>query len=74
MIYINSSITKVEEHVSLNMKGSGAELLQEVFRFSKTIGQTVAAKKGLTGEEASAYASSVKRCLRRARIALENRE
>ncbi len=63
----------VEEVVSLNMKGSGAAVLQDLFRFSKTIGKAVAAKQGLTGEAATEYAAKAQRTLRRARRALEAR-
>lgn len=63
----------IEESVTLSLKGSGAEVLQDLFHFSKTIGNTVAAKKGLDGDEATEYAERAKRTLRRVRRALENR-
>jgi len=63
----------IEESVSLSMKGTGADVLQDLFVFSKTIGKTVAAKKNLTGDDATAYAAKAQRCLRRVRKALENR-
>jgi hypothetical protein len=68
------AIAKVEPTVtgvSLNFKNSGAVLLKDAFKFSKTIGKTVAAKKGLTGQAASEYAASLQRALRRVRVALE---
>lgn len=65
--------TKVVEHVSINMKESGAEVLQEAFKYSKTIGKTVAAKLGLAGDEADQKAAQIQRTLRRVRVALENR-
>ena len=63
----------IEENVSLSFKGSGADVLQDLFHFSKTIGKTVAAKRGLTGDEADVYAARAQRTLRRVRHALENR-
>jgi len=63
----------IEEQVTLSFKSSGAEVLQDLFHFNKTIGLAVAAKKGLSGGEATAYAERAKRTLRRARKALENR-
>lgn len=63
--------TKESISVALHMKDSGAAVLQDAFRFSKTIGQAVANKKGLRGQEAADYAEKVKRTLRRARLALE---
>jgi len=63
----------IEESVSLSFKGSGADVLQDAFVFSKTIGKAVAAKKGLTGTAATEYSERVKRTLRRVRKALENR-
>lgn len=65
--------TKVVEHVSVNMKDSGAAVLEETFKYSKTIGKTVAAKLGLEGDEADAKAAQIQRTLRRVRLALENR-
>lgn len=58
--------------VNLSLKASGANLFKDAFKFSKTIGKAVAAKKGLTGSAASDYAASLQRALRRARIALSN--
>jgi hypothetical protein len=63
----------IEENVTLSMKGSGADVLQDLFVFSNTIGNAVAAKKSLTGDAASEYAARAKRTLRRVRKALENR-
>lgn len=57
--------------VNLSLKASGANLFKDAFQFSKTIGKTVATKKGLRGAEAEEYAGQVQRALRRARIALE---
>ena len=57
--------------VTLGFKASGAELFRDAFKFSKTIGKAVAAKKGLSGEAAIEYAGSLQRALRRARVALE---
>lgn len=65
--------TKVVEHVSVNMKDSGAAVLEETFKYSKTIGKTIAAKLGLEGDEADAKAAQIQRTLRRVRLALENR-
>jgi len=65
--------TKVVEHVSVNMKDSGAAVLEETFKYSKTIGKAVAAKLGLEGDEADAKAAQIQRTLRRVRLALENR-
>lgn len=56
--------------VTLSLKGSGAQLFGDAFKFSKTIGKAVAAKKGLTGKAATDYAASLQRALRRARVAL----
>lgn len=56
--------------VTLQLKGSGAKLFQDAFKFSKTIGKAVAQKKGLNGDAAVKYAASLQRALRRARIAL----
>jgi hypothetical protein len=58
--------------VNLALKASGANLFKDAFKFSKTIGKTVAAKKGLTGTQATEYAASLQRALRRVRIALES--
>jgi hypothetical protein len=63
----------VEESVTLSMKGSGADVLQDLFVFSKTIGKTVASRKNLTGAAATEYAARAQRSLRRVRKALENR-
>jgi len=57
--------------VSLSMKDSGAAVLASTFKFSKTIGHAVAAKKGLRGQAATDAANEIKRTLRRVRIALE---
>ena len=56
---------------SLHMKSSGAQVLREIAKFSKTIGKTVAAKEGLDGDEAKARTGQIKRTLRRVRLALE---
>lgn len=64
---------KITENVSLHMKDSGAEVLQEAFKYSKTIGKAVATKLGLTGDDADAKAAQIQRTLRRVRVALENR-
>lgn len=58
--------------VTLSLKASGANLFKDAFKFSKTIGKAVAAKKGLSGSAASDYAASLQRALRRVRIALTN--
>lgn len=71
---MNATITPQPDKFSLHLKESGAEVLQEVTRFSKTIGKTVAGKLGLSGNEADAKAAQVQRTLRRVRIALENAE
>lgn len=55
----------------LTLKGSGALVLREIAKYSKTIGQAVAAKEGLSGDAANVRASEIKRCLRRVRLALE---
>lgn len=55
----------------LTVKESGAKVLREISKFSKTIGKTVAAKEGLSGDEASNRAAEIKRTLRRVRLALE---
>lgn len=68
-----NATSSIEEKVTLNLKGSGAEVLEDLFHFSKTIGKTVAAAKRLSGDEASAYAARAQRTLRRVRRALENR-
>jgi hypothetical protein len=65
--------TKVVEHISINMKDSGAAVLEETFKYSKTIGKAVASKLGLSGPEADAKAAQIQRTLRRVRLALENR-
>ena len=65
--------TTIVENVSIAMKDSGANVLQEAFHYSKTIGKVVAEKLGLSGEEAAAKASEIQRTLRRVRLALENR-
>lgn len=57
--------------VNLALKASGANLFKDAFKFSKTIGKAVAAKKGLSGSQATEYAASLQRALRRVRIALE---
>lgn len=59
---------------NLQLKESGAEVLQEAFKYSKTIGKTVAAKLGLSGADADAKAAQIQRTLRRVRVALENAE
>lgn len=71
---MNATATRqnVVTGVTLGLKASGANLFKDAFKFSKTIGKTVAAKKGLSGEAAAEYAASLQRALRRARIALEN--
>lgn len=56
--------------VTLSLKASGATLLGDAFKFSKTIGKAVAAKKGLTGKAAADYAASLQRACRRVRVAL----
>lgn len=58
--------------VNLALKASGATLFKDAFKFSKTIGKAVAAKKGLSGSQATEYAASLQRALRRVRIALES--
>ena len=63
---------KQSTKISLGMKESGATVLQEVTRFSKTIGKTVAGKLGLSGNAADEKAAQVQRTLRRVRLALEN--
>ena len=68
----NTTVEQIE-HVSLDMKDSGASVLQGAFKFSKSIGKLVAEKEGLSGDEADARANEIKRTLRRVRIALENR-
>jgi hypothetical protein len=73
VISFMKALSAIEESVTLSMKGSGAEVLQDLFVFSKTIGKTVASKKGLTGDAATTYAAKAQRCLRRVRKALENR-
>ena len=57
--------------LSLNLKSSGAKVLQSAFKFSKTIGKAVAAKEGLSGEAATDRAGEIQRTLRRVRVALE---
>lgn len=71
-IFIKAIATKanVVTGVTLSLKGSGAQLFGDAFKFSKTIGKAVAAKKGLTGKAATDYAASLQRALRRARVAL----
>lgn len=63
-----------ETTFNLQLKDSGAEVLQEALKYSKTIGKAVAGKLGLTGEEATNKAAQVQRTLRRVRVALENAE
>ena len=60
-----------ETYFDLTLKESGATVLRELAKFSKTIGKTVAAKEGLSGSEADNRASEIKRTLRRIRLALE---
>ena len=62
-----------ETHVtySLQVKESGAKVLREISKFSKTIGQTVASREGLSGDAADSRAAEIKRTLRRVRLALE---
>lgn len=60
--------------VNLTMKDSGANVLAEAFAYSRTIGNAVASKLGLTGEEAKAKAGEIQRTLRRVRLAIENAE
>ena len=57
--------------VSLSLKASGADVLKTAFKFSKTIGKTVAAKEGLSGQAATDRAGEIQRALRRVRVALE---
>ncbi len=57
--------------VTLDLKASGANVLRSAFKFNKTIGQSVAAKEGLTGEDAANRAGEIQRTLRRVRVALE---
>ena len=67
------AIAKREEVVTgieLNLKASGAEVLRTAFKFSKTIGKTVASKEGLSGEAAEERAGEIQRALRRVRVAL----
>lgn len=65
--------SKYTENVSLALKASGADVLESAFKFSKTIGEAVASKEGLTGSEHSERAAQIQRTLRRVRLALENR-
>jgi len=58
--------------VSVRMQESGAEVLEEALKYSKTIGKVVAGKLGLTGDEASKKAAQIQRTLRRVRVAIEN--
>jgi len=58
--------------VTLNLKASGANLFKDAFKYSKTIGTAVAAKKGLSGSAGTDYAASLQRAIRRARIALSS--
>lgn len=66
--------TKITENISVSMKDSGAAVLEEAFKYSKTIGQAVANKLGLSGDEAAVKAAQIQRTLRRVRLALENRD
>ena len=66
------AVAKTSTRISLTLKESGADVFKDAFKFSKTIGKAVAAKKGLTGTAAADYAGQVQRALRRARLALEN--
>lgn len=68
-----NATSAIEEKVTLSFKGSGADVLQDLFVFSKTIGKAVASAKKLEGDAAIEYAERAKRTLRRARRALENR-
>lgn len=56
-------------HVSydLTLKSSGAKVLREISKFSKTIGAVVAEREGLGADRAA----EIKRTLRRVRLALE---
>jgi hypothetical protein len=65
--------TTVVEHVCINMKDSGANVLESTFKYSKSIGKLVAEKEGLSGDDAIARAEEIKRTLRRVRLALESR-
>ena len=65
---------KQTTRVTLSCKKSGADVMTEAFKYSKTIGQVVASKLGLSGDEASAKAKQMQRTLRRVRVALENAE
>lgn len=64
--------TTKRQTITLSMKQSGAKVLQDAFVFSKTISKAVAVAKHLDSEDAIAYATSLQRCLRRVRKALEN--
>lgn len=57
--------------LSIEMKDSGAAVLKQAFVYSKTIGNTVASKLGLSGSAHTAKAAEIKRTLRRVRKALE---
>ena len=65
---------KVTEKYNVTMQDSGANVLKSAFRFSKTIGKAVAAKEGLSGDEAAVRAGEIQRALRRVRVALETPE
>jgi len=70
---MKATVTKanVVTGVALNLKASGASVFRDAFKFSKTIGKAVAAKKGLRGDAADEYAGQLQRACRRVRIALE---
>jgi len=70
---MKANVTKanVITGVTLSLKASGAGVFKDAFKFSKTIGKAVAAKKGLRGDEADAYAGQLQRACRRVRVALE---
>ena len=69
---MKANVVPQPDKFSLEFKESGAAVLQEVCRYSKTIGATVAGKLGLSGENADHKAKQIQRTLRRVRIALEN--
>lgn len=69
---MKATIKESAPTVNLRMKESGADVLQSAFRYSKTIGRTVAQKEGLSGDDAAKRAGEIQRTLRRVRVALES--
>lgn len=69
---MKATIVERSPSVNLQMQESGAEVLRDVFRWSKTIGRTIAEKEGKSGDEAAKRGAEIQRTLRRVRVALES--